>query len=108
MIWQGSLATIPAGWVFCDGTNGTPDLRDQFVPGATGAFPPGTTGGTTAHDHEFTGDGHNHALTQTTPLVDGAAESHFRTSSTPIAGTTDPDPNLPPYYNLAYIMYLGT
>ncbi len=32
-IWSGSLETIPAGWRLCDGTNGTPDLRDKFVVG---------------------------------------------------------------------------
>nr|WP_272210298.1 hypothetical protein [Marinicella sp. W31]MDC2876166.1 hypothetical protein [Marinicella sp. W31] len=25
---------IPAGWQICDGTNGTPDLRDRFILGA--------------------------------------------------------------------------
>ena len=35
-IWRGSVATIPAGWVLCDGNNGTPDLRSRFVYGAGG------------------------------------------------------------------------
>ena len=34
-VWKGSAATIPAGWVLCDGQNGTPDLRSRFVWGAT-------------------------------------------------------------------------
>ena len=34
MMWSGSIATIPSGWVLCDGTNSTPDLRDRFVIGA--------------------------------------------------------------------------
>lgn len=33
-MWSGSIGTIPTGWVLCDGTNGTPDLRDKFVIGA--------------------------------------------------------------------------
>ena len=33
-MWKGSVATIPAGWALCDGSNGTPDLRDKFVVGA--------------------------------------------------------------------------
>jgi hypothetical protein len=33
-IHSGSLASIPTGWHLCDGTNGTPDLRDRFVVGA--------------------------------------------------------------------------
>ncbi|HQZ60518.1 MAG TPA: hypothetical protein PLQ39_12655, partial [Acinetobacter sp.] len=26
---------IPSGWNLCDGTNGTPDLRDKFIVGAS-------------------------------------------------------------------------
>lgn len=33
-IWTGS--SIPAGWVLCDGNNGTPDLTNRFVRGADG------------------------------------------------------------------------
>jgi len=42
-LWHGILATIPAGWVICDGTNGTPDLRDKFIRGAEGDDVPATT-----------------------------------------------------------------
>lgn len=31
--YNGSLSDIPSGWALCDGTNGTPDLRDKFVMG---------------------------------------------------------------------------
>jgi len=31
VMWSGSLANIPSGWVLCDGTNGTPDLRSRFI-----------------------------------------------------------------------------
>jgi hypothetical protein len=34
-MWSGSIATIPSGWVLCDGQNGTPDLRDKFIIGAS-------------------------------------------------------------------------
>jgi hypothetical protein len=55
LMYTGEYA--PSGWRFCDGTNGTPDLRGRFVIGAnpmvigsstSGAFytsNPGTTGG---------------------------------------------------------------
>lgn len=33
-MWSGSIAAIPSGWALCDGTNGTPDLRDRFIAGA--------------------------------------------------------------------------
>lgn len=48
-MWGGLLADIPAGWILCDGTNGTPDLRSQFIKGAAPATDPGATGGATTH-----------------------------------------------------------
>lgn len=50
-MWHGLLANIPAGWVLCDGQNGTPDLRDKFVKGAAAAAEPGTVGGSATHTH---------------------------------------------------------
>lgn len=35
-MWSGTVASIPSGWAFCDGTNGTPDMRSRFVYGAGG------------------------------------------------------------------------
>lgn len=32
--WSGAIADIPTGWALCDGTNGTPDLREKFIVGA--------------------------------------------------------------------------
>ena len=34
IMWSGSIATIPTGWALCNGSNGTPDLRNRFVIGA--------------------------------------------------------------------------
>lgn len=34
VMWSGTIANIPSGWHLCDGTNGTPDLRNFFVVGA--------------------------------------------------------------------------
>lgn len=42
--WGGSLDTIPSGWVLCDGNNGTPDLRDKVVVGASDARDANSTG----------------------------------------------------------------
>lgn len=50
-IWNGAPDKIPAGWLFCDGNNGTPDLRDRFpmsVP--DGSTDPGGIGG----QHSYT------------------------------------------------------
>lgn len=34
IMWSGTVATIPSGWALCDGSSGTPDLRDRFVVAA--------------------------------------------------------------------------
>lgn len=31
--YVGALDKIPHGWFLCDGSNGTPDLRDRFLQG---------------------------------------------------------------------------
>ena len=33
--YVGDLSDIPHGWALCDGTNGTPDLRNRFLEGTT-------------------------------------------------------------------------
>ena len=79
-MWSGTIATIPAGWLLCNGSSGTPDLRNRFVIGAfqdtagvayttiTGADT--QTGGSkdaivVSHSHTatVTDPGHSHALT---------------------------------------------
>jgi microcystin-dependent protein len=44
-LWSGSIASIPSGWALCDGTAGTPNLRDRFVVGAGSTYAVGDTGG---------------------------------------------------------------
>lgn len=80
LMWSGSVGTIPSGWVICDGTSGTPDLRGRFVLGAGDAYSVGATGGQEsitdvpehthantfavasdgAHTHSVTDPGHAH------------------------------------------------
>lgn len=38
-----------AHWHICDGTNGTPDLRDRFIVGSGNAYAVGNTGGEATH-----------------------------------------------------------
>lgn len=44
-IWSGSVASIPAGWVLCNGLNDTPDLRNRFVIAVGTNHVYGSTGG---------------------------------------------------------------
>ena len=51
LLWSGSTGSIPSGFVLCNGSNSTPDLRDRFVVGAGNSYAVGATGGaTTATD----------------------------------------------------------
>lgn len=45
IMWSGSVASVPAGWFLCDGTNSTPDLRNRFVVGAGDTYAVDATGG---------------------------------------------------------------
>ena len=84
IMWYGTIATIPSGWYLCNGSNGTPDLRNKFIVGAyqdssgtayttiTGSNT--QTGGskdaiTVSHTHTATSTvtdpGHNHTVTAT-------------------------------------------
>jgi len=51
IIWSGSVGNIPNGFALCDGTSGTPDLRDKFIVGAGGSYAVGATGGASTHTH---------------------------------------------------------
>lgn len=131
IIWSGSSAAVPSGWYLCDGANGTPDLRNRFVVGATGLYAVGATGGSkdavvVSHTHTatttVTDPGHTHtdngnALTYGTTSGPDSGQSwsgsHSTssattgiTASTTIASTGESgtDKNLPPYYALCYIM----
>jgi hypothetical protein len=65
IMWSGTIASIPTGWVLCDGASGTPDLTDKFIISvASSAENPGTApvpgfyvdveaGGTVAPDRRF-------------------------------------------------------
>ncbi len=58
IMWNGTIATIPAGYSFCNGSNGTIDMRNKF------ALCPGQdTGGT--YDTADTGGEANHTLSAT-------------------------------------------
>lgn len=63
-MWLGTLAAIPNGWILCDGTGGTIDMRDRHlkITGTVGAV--GATGGSNTHTHAA--QSHGHTLTAST------------------------------------------
>lgn len=119
LMWSGTVASIPAGFAFCDGQNGTPDLRDRFVVcaqqddgGVARANPDGTgltqSGGDSSHRHGFFTDGHDHYIMQAFNAASGTAGSvgTFHTEESYDSGTTEYETTIPPFYALAYIMKL--
>lgn len=96
IIWAGTIANIPSGWVICDGNNSTPNLLARFVEGvATAATNPGATGGSTAK----TSAEHFHWIEAGTGLQQGA-ESRDTTSS----DTVSIADIRPLYYDVAFLM----
>jgi hypothetical protein len=132
-LWSGSIGSIPAGYVLCNGSNSTPDLRDRFVVGAGSTYAVNATGGSAdsvvpTHTHSATSvvtdPGHTHPV----PTLVGAGSEtgvsrsssnsgptiSFNTTSNTTsitvattnanAGVSGTNANLPPYYALCYIM----
>lgn len=106
--WSGTIANIPAGWALCDGTNGTPDLRDKFIIGAkdvngllmtTVMGAPLQTGGSTSHDHGAQTGPHTLTITEmprhhhgymATPWTGSRYDGHSSPLMTQqVAGQTD-------------------
>jgi hypothetical protein len=129
MLWSGSSATIPSGWLLCDGSSSTPDLRNRFVVGATSTYAVGATGGSAdaivvSHTHTatVTDAGHNHTVVvgnQGVQNLAGGGGSGSTTQSATLTtnsnttgitvansttGSSGTNANLPPYYALCYIM----
>ena len=106
IIWSGSSASIPSGWLLCDGSSSTPDLRNRFVVGATSTYAVGATGGSTdaivvAHTHTGTTGGqsasHNHGSAEGSGFISngggeslrGGADLPFGRPSTTAAASND-------------------
>lgn len=78
IMWSGSIASIPAGWILCDGNNGTPDLRDRFVVSVGSTYAVGDIGGAAVVSlTEADLPSHTHSFSATT----GAAGAHSHTGT---------------------------
>lgn len=114
VIWSGTTDNIPTGWALCDGQDGRPDLRDRFVLGVGAAHGVGETGGSETvaltvgqmpeHSHDVRIIGIN---------INGDAKCGVTNSGGTRgknqifpSGSSQPHPNMPPYYTLAYIIKL--
>jgi hypothetical protein len=133
-LWSGSIGSIPAGYALCNGSNGTPDLRDRFVIGAGSTYAVNATGGSAdsvvvSHTHSATSavtdPGHSHtasvfyndastprnafrasfpSIDQTTVSTNSNTTGITVATTNATAGVSGTNANLPPYYALCYIM----
>ncbi len=131
ILWSGTIANVPTNWHLCDGTNGTPNLQDNFVVGAGNSYAVNATGGSANHSHTtppltvpgLTFSGSTDAAGGTyetqyaavngccgnecsTPGHSHAYSGTTGTGSIP-ANATGAANSLPPYYALAYIMRIN-
>jgi len=132
LLWSGAIGSIPSGFYLCNGSNGTPDLRDRFIVGAGGSYSVAQTGGSAdsivvSHNHTATSTstvtdpGHIHGgnvvVGGPSFLYNGSGSQAYSavpsavtgitvaTSTTNVAaGTSGTGANNPLYYALAYIM----
>jgi len=63
-MWLGTLSSIPVGWSLCDGTNGTPDMRDYHIKCSANIYENGSSGGSNTHSHAAS-NSHTHTATGT-------------------------------------------
>lgn len=83
LLWSGSIASIPSGWLLCNGSSGTPDLRDRFVVGAGTTYAVGASGGATTVTLATTNlPSHTHSLSATgTTGTESVGHTHSGTTN---------------------------
>jgi len=118
-----TLKNLPSDWLVCDGTNGTPDLRNRFVIGAGRYYRFKSTGGEKTvtlhrqtipnHSHKIfshnpgfgCGGGRNIGVGAGFPTNDGVGIGNPKyVSEQNNNRITEPHNNMPPYYSMFYIM----
>ena len=85
-MWSGAVANVPAGWALCNGSNGTPDLRDRFVIGAGGTRAPGATGGAASGTTSSAGAHSHSGATGGTALTTAQMPAHTHAGTTSTVG----------------------
>lgn len=114
LLWSGTIATIPSGWVLCNGSNSTPDLRNLFVVGAdaddSGVAKSTVTGSALQSSATGVMPAHTHTVGARLNTLGGANPFITGANSTPASSTIDTSSTgtgtkvIAVFYALAYIM----
>ena len=114
MMWSGASDAIPSGFVLCNGSNSTPDLRNRFVVGATDTYAVGATGGATSTNAVLGSVVVNTGTEDNPQQVQDASSSYNGIQNKnsrdrhqhgiDMNHTHSNIPTVPPYYALCYIM----
>ena len=119
IMWSGAANAIPSGFVLCNGSNSTPDLRGKFVVGyhdSNGDYDVGDTGGAETvtlttnempeHSHATRWWPSGGAYNLSYPGLPGHSGGNVSGSGhgTQTAGSGNAHENRPPYYALCFIM----
>lgn len=129
IMWSG--VSIPTGWNLCDGSNGTPDLRDRFIVGSGTTYATNASGGASsvtlstanmpAHTHDMSDAYYIESVAAGGNLggiidtgftnLGGSANTdqdnrylYYRNTATASRGSGTSFSILPQYYALAFIM----
>lgn len=111
-MWAGAITgspdPLPTGWTLCDGTLGTPDLRDHFIEiaadgeeGASGgdnSITVTTDGTEDPVTHEHKDGAENREAIKVQQIAHSNNQAH-------VHAVSDSDTWQPPYYVLYFIMY---
>lgn len=130
ILWSGNIADIPTGYQLCDGTNGTPDLRKKFIVGYDSTAADYNTIGKTGGEEKHTlttdelpklegtfwtvtptgdnGTGIISAQASGDAWIEGKSAPGWKHKIMKISfGNNQPHENRPPFYTLAYIIWVG-
>lgn len=117
-MWSSDINNIPDGWALCNGSNGTPNLRDQFIVGAGDSYSIGEKDGENyhtltiseipLHSHKIVTVVDNSFYDQSgdRPGMEYTSPHSFNRYTTETTGSGSAHENRSPYYALAYIMKL--
>ena len=127
VMFNAAFATIPSNWQLCDGTNGTPDMTNQFVYGTNTEGELLDSGGSAdavvvSHSHTASQAAHRHKVPtgNTSGNDDNIVDEGDNANSTNVyvdyqqpaitvnsAGVSGVNANIPQYIKLAFIQRMS-